>query len=78
MATKKNQQASRPVFELNRSRDALWYFTLNGNNGKVIMTSETYTRKENCIKAMIAVLNIASHRKTIFTGVTNDNRFGRQ
>lgn len=29
---------------IRKADDNQWYFTLNGRNGKVIMTSETYKR----------------------------------
>lgn len=37
-------------FKLRKSRNGQFYFTLNGKNGQVIMTSETYTRKASCKK----------------------------
>lgn len=58
--------------QLRRSTDGQYYFTLNARNGKVLMTSETYTRKNGAsraidgIETMIAYnvpLEIVDHTK---------------
>lgn len=33
-----------------------FWFTLVANNGQILMTSETYTRKSNAVKGMQAVI----------------------
>lgn len=37
---------------LHTATNGQYYFTLNGKNGQVIMTSETYTRKASAKKMM--------------------------
>ena len=36
------------TFEINKSTDGQFYFTLKAQNHEVIATSEMYTTKENC------------------------------
>jgi len=38
----------KPKFEINKSRNNQFYFNLKAGNGQVIVTSETYTTKQNC------------------------------
>jgi uncharacterized protein len=40
------------MFKIKRSTDGQFYFTFHAKNGKVRMTSETYTRKETCKHAI--------------------------
>jgi uncharacterized protein YegP (UPF0339 family) len=43
------------MFNLHRSSDNQFYFTLRARNGRVLMTSETYKRKEKAEKSMDAI-----------------------
>lgn len=36
-------------FEINKSKDDQYYFVFNVGNVQVILQSETYTTKQNCI-----------------------------
>jgi uncharacterized protein YegP (UPF0339 family) len=45
------------MFHLHRSSDNQFYFTLSARNGRVLMTSETYKRKEKAEKGMRSVKN---------------------
>jgi uncharacterized protein YegP (UPF0339 family) len=38
----------KPKFEINRSKNNQFYFNLKAGNGQTIVTSETYTTKQNC------------------------------
>lgn len=39
-------------FKIHKSTDNQFYWTLVGANGETLATSETYTRKEKCIKTI--------------------------
>ena|SRR5688572_14321094 len=43
------------MFHLHRSSDNQFYFTLRARNGRVLMTSETYSSKGGAEKGMSAV-----------------------
>lgn len=43
-------------FIILKSKNGQFYFTLNGKNGQVVMTSETYTRKHSCIKTICSII----------------------
>jgi uncharacterized protein YegP (UPF0339 family) len=36
------------LFEINKSKDGQYYFTLKADNHEIIATSEMYTTKQNC------------------------------
>ncbi len=38
----------KPKFEINKSKNGQFYFNLKAGNGQTIVTSETYTSKQNC------------------------------
>lgn len=46
------------MFKLKKSTDGQFYFVLCAKNHKTLLTSETYKRKENAVKGVIAVLNV--------------------
>lgn len=52
------------MFKLRKSTDGQFYFVLCAKNQKVILTSETYKRKENAIRGVIAVLNVLTPNLT--------------
>lgn len=52
------------MFKLKNSVDGQFYFTVCGKNHKPVLTSETYKRKENAIRGIIAVLNILTPNLT--------------
>jgi hypothetical protein len=39
---------NNPKFTIHNSADAQFYFTLQAENGQVLVTSETYTTKQSC------------------------------
>lgn len=45
-------------FEIRRSVDRQFYYVLIAKNGKVMVTSETMKRKQNCIDSIRAIKNI--------------------
>jgi uncharacterized protein YegP (UPF0339 family) len=56
------------MIKIHWSKDKQFYFTLSGRNGKVIVTSETYKRRRNCvfgIAAMIRALKTKPEVKVI-------------
>lgn len=46
---------NNPKFTIHPSQDGQFYFTLTAENGQVLVTSETYTQKHNCIEGIAAV-----------------------
>jgi uncharacterized protein YegP (UPF0339 family) len=40
---------------LHRSKDKQFYFTVVASNGRVLVTSETYTRKRNALDGITAL-----------------------
>lgn len=42
-------------FRIHRSKDKQFYFTIVSRNRQVLATSETYTRKTSCIKAIESI-----------------------
>ncbi|MBQ4819609.1 YegP family protein [Aquimarina sp. MMG016] len=51
---------ANPKFELKRSSNDQYYFTLHAGNGKVIATSEMYTSKQACENGIDSVKTNAS------------------
>lgn len=43
------------MFKIKRSRNGQYYFKLVGKNGETVLTSETYTRRYSCIRAIDAL-----------------------
>jgi uncharacterized protein YegP (UPF0339 family) len=35
-----------------------WWYTVHAANGKILTTSETFTRKANCMKSIYALLEV--------------------
>lgn len=48
-------------FEINKSTDKQFYFTLVANNGEIIATSEMYTSKQSCRDSIIAMVYIVTY-----------------
>jgi hypothetical protein len=48
------------MFKLRKSTDGQFYFVLCAKNQKVILTSETYKRKENAHKGIAAIITAFS------------------
>ena len=48
-----------PKFVLKKSDDKQYYFTLQAANGQTLITSETYTTKENAFNGIEATANCA-------------------
>lgn len=46
-------------YELRRSKDGQYYFTLKADNNEPILVSETYPRKAGALKGMAAVMENA-------------------
>lgn len=46
------------MIHIRKSKDRQFYFTVNGKNGRVILTSETYTRKMNCKLGIAAIFKL--------------------
>lgn len=47
-------QLKRPGFDIHRSRDGEFYFTLVANNNEVVATSEMYPSKSNAERGVKA------------------------
>jgi uncharacterized protein YegP (UPF0339 family) len=47
-------------FEIKNSTNNQYYFNLKAGNGEVILTSETYTTKQNCINGISSVKSNSS------------------
>ncbi len=45
----------RKTFEILRSKDNQFYFILVAGNGKVIIQSETYHNKKDCLKTINSI-----------------------
>jgi uncharacterized protein YegP (UPF0339 family) len=45
------------TLRIHRAKNKELYFTINGGNGKVIMTSETYKRRQGVDRAIASILN---------------------
>jgi uncharacterized protein len=43
--------------EIKKSVDGQFYFVLKARNGQILVTSETYTKKANCKKTIISLVN---------------------
>ena len=41
---------AKMIIEFKKSDSGEWFFRLKGVNGKVIITSETYKRKDHCVR----------------------------
>jgi uncharacterized protein YegP (UPF0339 family) len=52
-------------FHLKRSEDKQFYFVLIARNGQTLLTSETYTRKSSCIKAITSMRRGISTAKLV-------------
>lgn len=50
-------------FEIRKSRDRQFYFVLVAGNGEPMFTSETYTRRDNAIRAVDRLRIITSSAK---------------
>lgn len=44
-------------FKILKSKDDKFYFNMIAGNGEIIGTSETYTKKHNCVKGINSVIN---------------------
>ena len=52
-------------FEIKKSEDGQFYFTLKAPNQEVIATSEMYTTKENCQNGIESVKNNAPNAEIV-------------
>lgn len=52
-------------FEIKKSTNKQFYFNLKAGNGQVIVTSETYTTKQNCINGINITKNDVSEADII-------------
>ena len=48
-----------PRFEVFEGKGGLFYFRLKARNGKIVCQSEGYTRRENVLKGIDAVIDCA-------------------
>ena len=53
------------TFEINRSTDGQFYFTLKAQNHEVIATSEMYTTKESCQNGINSVKTNAPNAEVV-------------
>jgi uncharacterized protein YegP (UPF0339 family) len=53
------------MIKIHSSKDGQTYYTVNGRNGKVIVTSETYRRKRNCVFGVAALIRALRNPKII-------------
>lgn len=58
------------LFTLKSSVDKQFFFTTHGLNGKVISTSEMYTRKHGAFRGIRAVLHATEHKQRWFPAKT--------
>jgi uncharacterized protein YegP (UPF0339 family) len=58
------------MFKINKSSDGQFYFTVCSSNHKTIITSETYKRKDNCIKGINSLVKIFGAKKPIIIDKT--------
>lgn len=49
---------SKPMIKIKRAKNGQFFFTIQGKNGQVILTSETYKSKQGAIKGMLAVVRV--------------------
>lgn len=47
---------SRSYWSIRKSKDGQFYFCFVAGNGKIVVTSETYTQKHNAIDGIKAVI----------------------
>lgn len=52
-----------PKFIITKAKNGEYMFNLWAVNGRIILTSETYTQKQNCIKGVESVQNHAEDDK---------------
>lgn len=50
----------KPKFEIKKSENNQFYFNLKAGNGEIVVTSETYTTKQNCKNGIQSTKNNAS------------------
>ena len=55
----------KPKFEIKKSSNNQFYFNLKAGNGQVIVTSETYTTKQNCEHGIEVTKNDVSEAEII-------------
>lgn len=48
------------MIRIHNSTDGQFYFTVTAANNKVLVTSETYTRRENALKGAMALYEVLS------------------
>ena len=54
-------------FEINKSTDGQFYFTLKAVNNEIIATSEMYTTKQNCQNGIDSVKTNAPNAEVVDT-----------
>lgn len=60
---KKMSNIKFPKFIITKAKNGEYMFNLWSVNGRIILTSETYTQKQNCIKGIESVQNHADEDK---------------
>ncbi|ENM5778137.1 YegP family protein [Vibrio mimicus] len=55
------------VYELKKSTNGQFYFVLKASNGQVIVTSETYTSKQNALNGINSVKENANSKTVDLT-----------
>ncbi|ENM5853497.1 YegP family protein [Vibrio mimicus] len=58
---------SQSVYELKKSTNGQFYFVLKASNGQVIVTSETYTSKQNALNGINSVKENANSKTVDLT-----------
>lgn len=48
------------MIHIHDSNDGKFYYTVTARNGKVLVVSETYTRKDNAINGALALIEVLS------------------
>lgn len=56
---------SKPMIKIKRAKNGQFFFTIQGKNGQVILTSETYKSRAGCRKGINAVLNVCGSGRLI-------------
>lgn len=62
-------------YQITKSRDGQFYFELIANNSKTILTSETYTTKQNCINGIESCKKHSLEDRFFIREISSDNKF---
>lgn len=58
------------MIKLYNSKNKQYYFTVCGRNGQVVLTSETYTRKRDALRAAKKIIAVMKYQEIAFRDLT--------